>query len=68
MEEKVGKIRAVWIPQKLDALSEKTRKQLGWSRSYLYKYALTTLLQNLSVLTSTVHENEEGAKNEQPDA
>jgi len=54
--KETGKTRAVWIPETLDELSEETRKKLGWSRSYLYKYALTALLERLSVLTSTVHQ------------
>jgi len=55
MQEEIGKSRCVYIPKKLDDAVEKTREKLGWSRSYLFKYALTKLLQDLSVLTTTVH-------------
>jgi len=53
--EESGKLRTVYIPRGLDEKVEDVRKQLSWSRSYLYKYALTSLLERLSVLSSSVH-------------
>ena len=51
----LGVLRAVWVPKKLDEQIEETRKKLGYNRSRFYIYALTRLLQELSVLTTTVH-------------
>jgi len=51
-------VRAVAISRDFDALIEDTRKKLGMNRSAFYKYAVTKLLQELSVLTRSVHEDE----------
>jgi len=50
-----GLRRTVWVPNKLDDAIESTRKRLGMNRSSFYKYAVTKLLQELSVLSETVH-------------
>jgi len=55
---KTGKLRTVYIPNGLDEKLEEAREQLRWSRSYFYKYALTKLLQELSLLTEAVHVKE----------
>jgi len=57
-----GTARSIYLPRTLDQQVEETLKKLGWSRSYLFKYALTKLLQELSVLTTTVHEDDIHAK------
>jgi len=49
-----GVRRVVWMPTELDNIVEQTRKKLGLNRSAFYKYAITQLLQNLSVLSSNV--------------
>jgi len=53
------------MPQGIDAQVEQVRARLGWSRSYFVKYALTKLLQELSVLTTTIHENDKVASNDE---
>ena len=50
-----GERRTVWIPAHMDSLIEDTRKKLGMNRSAFYKYAVVRLLQELSMLTQTVH-------------
>lgn len=50
-----GERRTVWIPANMDSLIEDTRKKLGMNRSAFYKYAVVRLLQELSMLTETVH-------------
>ena len=61
-----GKLRSVYLPDKLDALVEETRKRLGLGRSNFYRVALLHYLQSLSVLSSTVHSQDENkAKNEE---
>lgn len=56
--ERNGIRRVVWMPLELDSLAEETRKKLGLSRSGFYKYAVTQLLQQLSVLSHTVKKGE----------
>ena len=56
---KKGKLRSVYLPKEFDAQVEQARCRLKWSRSYLYKYALSCLLERLSILTETVHNNQE---------
>lgn len=53
-----GQLRTVYVPNGLDKKIEETRQRLGWSRSYIFKYALTKLLQELSVLSEVAHEEE----------
>ena len=59
MKEKSGVCRAIYLPKSLDTQIEKVKERLGWSRSYLYKYALTRLLQELTVLSENVKKAEE---------
>lgn len=49
-----GRRRVVWMPHELDDLAERTRKRLGLTRSGFFRYAVTQLLQQLSVLSTTV--------------
>lgn len=58
MPSDAGKLRTIYVPAKLDVIIENTRGNLGLSRSAFYKYAITKLLQDLSVLTRTA-QNEE---------
>jgi len=60
-------ITGVYIPPPLFNLAESARAKLGMSRSRFYQYAITRLLQELSLLTTKVHEDEKKAKgNEGP--
>lgn len=54
-----GERRTVWVPEALDRMIENARIKLGMNRSAFYKYALTKLLQELSILTETVHSHSE---------
>ncbi|MBS7612468.1 hypothetical protein KEJ27_09790 [Candidatus Bathyarchaeota archaeon] len=47
---------AIYIPKGLLELTEDTRKKLGMSRSRFIQYCVTKTLQELNVLSSTVHE------------
>ena len=69
--EGMAERRTLYIPKTIDEKVEETRRSLGMSRSRFYLYAVTKLLQELSVLSSTVHshanssihkEKNEGAK------
>lgn len=51
-----GHIRSCHVSDGLDSQIELARTRLGWSRSYFYKYALTKLLQELTVLKEVAHE------------
>jgi len=57
--ERVAERRTLYVPVNLDEKIEKTRKRLGMSRSRFYLYAVTKLLQELSVLTESVHKEAE---------
>lgn len=52
--------RTLWVPNDMDILIERTRKKLGMNRSAFYKYAATRLLEELSVLSASVHEEASG--------
>ena len=56
-KEENGTRRSVWMPKDLDIVVEKARRKLGLNRSAFYKYALTKLLQDLSLLSEAVHTN-----------
>ena len=56
MEKETGVRRVVWVPIELDNIIENTREKLGLNRSAFYKYAVTRVLQELNVLSKTVHE------------
>jgi hypothetical protein len=51
-----GVRRVVWMPLELDSIAEQTRQKLGLNRSNFYRYAVTRILQELNVLSKTVHE------------
>ena len=54
-----GVRRTVWVSNALDILIEDTRKKLGMNRSTFYKYAVTKLLQELLILSKTLHEEKD---------
>ena len=58
MEEK-GERRTFWMQNNLDALVEETRTKLGMSKSGFYRYAVIRLLQEMSVLSTKVKEDQE---------
>jgi hypothetical protein len=53
-----GRRRTFWVSTDMDSLIEETRRKLRMSRSNFYRYAVTRLLQELSVLTTKAHEKE----------
>ena len=53
-----GTRRSVWMPTELDSVVERARCKIGLNRSAFYKYALTRLLQDLSLLSEAVHAKE----------
>lgn len=55
--------RCIYFPQKLDETIEVARKKLGMNRSRFITYAVIRFLQELSILTQTVHEEEPTATN-----
>lgn len=54
---KTGIRRSVWMPTEMDTIVEDTRKKLGMRRSAFYKYAITRLLQEISVLSTKARED-----------
>ena len=54
--EETGKRQLVWLPNDLFELTEVVRKKFGMSRSGFYRYAITQLLQDLSVLSTKAKE------------
>jgi len=54
--KELGVVRGVWVPKTLDEKIEETSMKLGWNRSRFYNYAVARLLEELSVLRSTLHE------------
>ena len=51
-----GHLRSFWMPGQMDKLVEDTRQNIGMNRSAFYKYAITRLLQEMSVLSTKAHE------------
>jgi metal-responsive CopG/Arc/MetJ family transcriptional regulator len=49
---------AVYLPPQLLRMVEETRQRLGMNRSRFIQYCLTKTLQELSVLTTTIHKPE----------
>ena len=43
--------RIVWIPNKLDEEIEENRKKIGYTRSAFYRYAVTRLLEQMSIVS-----------------
>lgn len=43
--------RVVWIPNKLGKEVEETCKEMGYTRSAFYRYALSRLLERMSILS-----------------
>lgn len=58
MSNENGIRRVVWVPNDLDRMIEETRKKIGLNRSAFFKYAVNRLLEELSVLSTTVHAEE----------
>jgi ACT domain-containing protein len=58
LEKENGVRRVVWMPSELDNMAESTRQKLGLNRSAFYKYAVTKMLQELNVLTTSIHKTE----------
>jgi len=54
MAEKNGLV-AIYIPPTTFQMIEQTRKKLGMNRSRFIQYCITKTLQELSVLSETVH-------------
>ena len=52
-----GTRQLVWLPMDLFELTEIVRKKWGMSRSGFYRYAITQLLQELSVLSTKAKED-----------
>jgi hypothetical protein len=48
-----GVRRVVWIPQKLDQEIEDLRRNIGYTRSGFYRYALTRLMEQLLLTRQT---------------
>jgi hypothetical protein len=53
--EKNGLV-AIYLPPTTLQMVEQTRKKLGMNRSRFIQYCITKTLQELSVLSETVHE------------
>ncbi|MHA1834088.1 MAG: hypothetical protein ACTSV7_08860 [Candidatus Baldrarchaeia archaeon] len=58
MSGKTGKYRTIYLPKKLDEKIELVRKQLGWSRGFIYKYTISRFLEDLGELSSKKREEE----------
>ena len=50
--QETGTRQLVWLPNNLFVLTEIVRRKIGMSRSGFYRYAITQLLQDLSVLSA----------------
>ena len=46
----------MWLPNDLDEIVEKVRKNLGMSKSGFYRYAVLRLLEGMSVLSTKAKE------------
>jgi len=57
MRKDSGIRRMVWLSWTLDSLAEQARESMGLSRSGLYRYALTRLLEQMSILSSKVKQH-----------
>lgn len=56
MKTESGRMESVWLPNTLYGISEETRKKLGMSKSAFYRYAITRLLEEMSILSTKVKE------------
>ena len=54
--EENGARRLVWLPTELDKTVELVRTRLGMSKSAFYRYAITRLLQEMSILSTKAKE------------
>ena len=59
MENRKGAYHGIYLPSRLDELCEEARKKLGMSRSRFIQYCITKTLQELNVLSHTLHEGGE---------
>jgi len=53
-----GRMESVWMSNTFFSMAEETRRKLGMTRSGFYRYAITRLLEEMSVLSSKAHEQE----------
>lgn len=53
---RTGKMTAIYLPAGLDEMLENTRKKLGMNRSKFIQYCVLKVLQEINVVTSTVHD------------
>lgn len=51
-----GTRQLVWLPSNLFEITEIVRKKFGMSRSGFYRYAITHLLQQMSILATSAKE------------
>jgi len=52
----MGRMESVWLPNTLFEITEETRKKIGMNRSAFYRYAITRLLQEMSILSTKAKE------------
>lgn len=59
MKTDTGRMESVWLPNTLYEITEETRQRIGMSKSAFYRYAITRLLEEMSVLSTKAKENQE---------
>jgi hypothetical protein len=57
-----GTIVGTYIPDGLFEMLEQTRKRLGMNRSRFIQYSLMRTLQELSIITTKAHQENEGER------
>lgn len=58
MKTHTGRMESVWLPNTLYDITEETRQRLGMGKSAFYRYAITRLLEEMSVLSTKVKEKQ----------
>ncbi len=56
MKSDTGHMESVWLPNILYEITEETRKKIGMNRSAFYRFAITRLLQEMSILSTKAKE------------
>lgn len=56
VKSNTGHMESVWLPNTLFDITEETRKKIGMNRSAFYRYAITRLLQEMSILSTKAKE------------
>lgn len=64
MKTETGRMESVWLPNILYDMTEETREKLGMNKSAFYRYAITRLLEEMSVLSTKAKEQPKGTKKE----